>query len=60
MMDPILYPMDTRMKDILMMLMPEISDEGTKGTLFDKVIKIAKVEWFCSRKRMMLMMSNQG
>ena len=44
MMAPIPNPKETRMKDRLMILTPEISDEGTKGTLFDKVIKTANVE----------------
>lgn len=41
---PIPNPVDTRIKDVIMMLIPEISDEGTKGTLLDSVIKTAKVE----------------
>lgn len=41
---PIPNPMDTRIKETDIMLIPEIRDEGTKGTLLDSVISTAKVE----------------
>lgn len=41
---PMPNPMETRIKETEIILIPEIREEGTNGTLLDNVINTAKLE----------------